>query len=364
MKNRSALQQSTARPPLVTFALFAYNQERFIEEAVRAALAQTYEPLEVILSDDCSQDATFEIIQCVAEEYSGPHKVVVNQNQKNLGMGGHVNRIFELAEGELVIAAAGDDISFPERSEVLVTAWEEAGRPATVCSAAEVIGPTGESLAPRYTGYDGRYPATGEPTEESLIRYASEGSRHLLGCSAAWSRQIFGFFGPLSKNIVNEDNVFAFRSWLLDGILYVDQILVGYRQHDTNLYNSNRLSRLTSANEFAQGEAVREKRAKWEVAFLRQHVDDLQTARAKDMRQQVVLDQVERNLRRRLMAAETVAGWSRSNILARIQSLGKLLALGDLTSFRAQSFRIVPNIYCYSRSTIRHLKDWISPKNV
>ena len=46
--------------PLVTFALFAYNQERFITEAVEAAFAQTYQPLEIIISDDGSSDKTYD----------------------------------------------------------------------------------------------------------------------------------------------------------------------------------------------------------------------------------------------------------------------------------------------------------------
>lgn len=46
--------QSTVlvKKPLVTFALFAYNQEKFIKEAVEAVFAQTYQPLEIIISDD------------------------------------------------------------------------------------------------------------------------------------------------------------------------------------------------------------------------------------------------------------------------------------------------------------------------
>ena len=55
--------------PLVTFALFAYNQERYIREAVEGAFAQTYEPLEIILSDDCSTDRTFEIMQEMVANY-------------------------------------------------------------------------------------------------------------------------------------------------------------------------------------------------------------------------------------------------------------------------------------------------------
>ena len=58
---------SSPSPPLVTFALFAYNQEAFIREAVASALSQTYEPLEIILSDDCSTDRTFAIMQELAD---------------------------------------------------------------------------------------------------------------------------------------------------------------------------------------------------------------------------------------------------------------------------------------------------------
>ena len=46
--------------PLATFTVFAYNQEAYVAEAVRGALAQRYRPLQVILSDDASTDRTFE----------------------------------------------------------------------------------------------------------------------------------------------------------------------------------------------------------------------------------------------------------------------------------------------------------------
>ena len=74
--------------PLITFALFAYNQEAYVREAIEGAFAQTYEPLEIILSDDCSTDRTFEIMQEMAAAYRGPHRVRVNLNPVNLGVGG------------------------------------------------------------------------------------------------------------------------------------------------------------------------------------------------------------------------------------------------------------------------------------
>jgi glycosyltransferase involved in cell wall biosynthesis len=42
----------------VTFGLVCHDQRLFIREALRAALAQDYEPPEVLISDDDSTDGT------------------------------------------------------------------------------------------------------------------------------------------------------------------------------------------------------------------------------------------------------------------------------------------------------------------
>jgi hypothetical protein len=82
---------------LLTFALFAYKQERFIQKAIEGAFSQTYSPFEIILSDDCSHDRTFGIMRDAAANYGGPHKVVLNCNPKNVGLAEHVNRVVGLA---------------------------------------------------------------------------------------------------------------------------------------------------------------------------------------------------------------------------------------------------------------------------
>ena len=101
---------------LVTFALFAYNQEKYIREAVKGAFSQTYEPLEIILSDDCSSDRTFEIMQEMASAYDGPHRVTCLKHKENLGVANHINKVAEVAKGEITVMAAGDDRSLPQRT--------------------------------------------------------------------------------------------------------------------------------------------------------------------------------------------------------------------------------------------------------
>jgi len=105
--------------PLLTFLVAAYNQEQYIREAVEGAFRQTYSPLEIIISDDCSTDRTFAIASEMAAAYRGPHKILLNRNPTNLGISAHANRIMELTHGELVVASAGDDVSLPERTEVI-----------------------------------------------------------------------------------------------------------------------------------------------------------------------------------------------------------------------------------------------------
>ena len=117
--------------PLVTFALFAYNQEKYIREAVEGAFSQTYAPLEIILSDDCSTDRTFEIMQEMAAAYHGPHRVRVRRNEVNFGTALHVSAVASVSQGKLIVVAAGDDISLPLRTEKLTQAWIERGSSAS-----------------------------------------------------------------------------------------------------------------------------------------------------------------------------------------------------------------------------------------
>ena len=57
---------------------------------MEGAFSQTYEPLEIILSDDCSSDRTFEIIEEMAREYQGPHLVKERRGERNVGVIDHV----------------------------------------------------------------------------------------------------------------------------------------------------------------------------------------------------------------------------------------------------------------------------------
>lgn len=209
--------------PLVTLALVAYNQERFVGEAVASLLAQDYSPLEIILSDDFSTDGTFEVIQQTILNYRGPHKIVLNRNSKNLHIGGHINTVNSLAKGELVVIAAGDDISVPHRVSTLVGAWLESDKRAGVLhSACTLITEEGKFIR------EFSCPCLNELEN---LEQAARNPAFVIGATEAWCKDIFYKFGDLRVEIVHEDHALGFRS-LLGGkpIIYINQSLVFYRQ--------------------------------------------------------------------------------------------------------------------------------------
>lgn len=223
--------------PLLTFGVVAYNQESFIAAAVTSALAQTYGNLEILLSDDCSGDSTFQVMESLAKVYRGPHRIVLNRNRERLGLCAHVNRAVELSHGALFIVAAGDDISHPERSDRIFSAWNATQRKAhSVYSAYSTIDAAGNPI-PQITS---RKPATvPEPSHELLtvtpLDYVRQKSIAISGCSHAFSPKLFELFGALPANIVCEDMALGFRSVLLGPILRLAEPLVQYRRHDSNI---------------------------------------------------------------------------------------------------------------------------------
>ena len=111
--------------PRVSIVLAAFNQERFVEQAVKAVFAQDYGNLEIVLSDDASSDSTYEIMEHLTESYSGPHEVILNRTAGGNGILAHFYSAVAKSTGRLIVGAAGDDISYPHRVSCLVNLWQE-----------------------------------------------------------------------------------------------------------------------------------------------------------------------------------------------------------------------------------------------
>lgn len=213
---------TAASPPWVTMLLIAYNQQSTIAEAIAGALAQTYSPLEIIVSDDASTDATWSVMQAAVADYHGAHQVRVNRNPVNLGIGAHLSHAARIAQGELLFVAAGDDVSLPQRCATVVDAWlAHERRPDLIASALIDIDERGTEHARI------------EPAR--LQDYASVADwlarpPHVIGAAQAWTRRLIDRFGPLPQGVVAEDLIMVFRAIGSGGALTLPDALVRYRR--------------------------------------------------------------------------------------------------------------------------------------
>jgi glycosyltransferase involved in cell wall biosynthesis len=112
--------------PLIDVLLPVFNGEATIEESVESVLKQTVESLRVIAIDDGSTDATPKILDALAAR--DPRVVIVRK--PNSGIVDALNLGLSHATAPYVARQDADDVSFPERLERQLAAFE--GNPSLV----------------------------------------------------------------------------------------------------------------------------------------------------------------------------------------------------------------------------------------
>lgn len=100
------------RGPLVSVIVPVYNGERFLAAALESVLAQDYEPLEVIVVDDGSEDGS----AAIARSFTG----VVYLYQPNQGPSAARNAGIAAARGEFLAFFDADDLMMPSKLSVQV----------------------------------------------------------------------------------------------------------------------------------------------------------------------------------------------------------------------------------------------------
>jgi glycosyltransferase involved in cell wall biosynthesis len=127
--------------PACTVAIPVFDQRAFIERAVRSALAQDVEGLEVVVVDNCSDDGTWEALQQFARQ-----GVRLHRNSSNLGLFGNFNRCLELAASPYLRLLSGDDVLAPGCLQAEVEAMERNPDLAMLSTRGRFVTPEGAAM--------------------------------------------------------------------------------------------------------------------------------------------------------------------------------------------------------------------------
>lgn len=99
------------RVPLVCIGLPVYNGAAFLGAAIDSILAQSFTDFEIIVSDNCSTDATPEIVRRAMARDS---RIRYVRNERNIGANPNFNKVFELCRSPYFKWATHDDLLAPD----------------------------------------------------------------------------------------------------------------------------------------------------------------------------------------------------------------------------------------------------------
>lgn len=208
-----------------------YNGAEFLDAQLASLAAQTVLPSELVVVDDCSSDATVDILQRFAG--SAPFPVIVRRNPENVGWRENFFRALALCQGDTIAFCDQDDVWLPEKIETCLTALADP-RVLLVYHGAETIDAAGAR-----TGDLGAYQSQAEPVAPPL---SLPPWKNVLGFSIIFRAELrrFADYWPLSRDRgalgarEAHDQWFFFLASTFGHVGYVDRELVRYRQHGGN----------------------------------------------------------------------------------------------------------------------------------
>jgi len=137
----AARKAATGGAAKVTIVVPSFNHEAFIGAALDSALAQSGPGVRVLVVDDASSDATFEIARARRDP-----RLTVRRNATNLGLGESLLRALKGVRTRFVAILNSDDLFHPRRIERLVAALEREPGAAVAASLVAPIDRDGRAL--------------------------------------------------------------------------------------------------------------------------------------------------------------------------------------------------------------------------
>ena len=116
------MSTSTAIQPLVTVVLCTYNGEKYLRPQLDSILAQSWQHLEIIISDDGSTDST----PAILEEYRQKDQRIRYQvNASNLGYNKNFEQAFQQAGADFIAISDQDDIWESNKIAIMMDYWKD-----------------------------------------------------------------------------------------------------------------------------------------------------------------------------------------------------------------------------------------------
>ncbi len=209
---------------LVSICMPTYNGERYIAEAIQSALDQTYQDIELLVSDDCSTDLTAEIVHEFARR---DKRIVYWRNESRLGLFPNYNECMTQCKGDLIKPFAQDDLLSPKAVELMVSAYKN-NNVALVCCGKTILNDSPVSFSEVVE----TVLPPGLTTGRAVIEQSLKSYRNLIGEPVTVLFDAKRVGKGFSENYYSlGDLEFWFRILQKSDAFYLPEELVTFRQH-------------------------------------------------------------------------------------------------------------------------------------
>lgn len=210
--------------PRVSVCLASYNGEKFIREQMESILSELSPSDEVIVCDDGSTDATCSIIM----SFNDPRiKLIINNN--NIGYVKNFEKALLLAQGQFIFLSDQDDIWVAGKVQKVLAAFQSDNNITLVYHNLKPVDEFGNML-------HGKFPQYSEGTRNSFIFLGRQLIKaQISGCACCLSRRRLNSLLPFPASVYAHDHWIAVWAAINGRILFLDDALVKYRLHDSNL---------------------------------------------------------------------------------------------------------------------------------
>jgi glycosyltransferase involved in cell wall biosynthesis len=215
--------------PLVSILVLAYNNEPYVVECLESIKKLNYKRLELIVSDDCSRDNTFKLTEEWAKRNADRfERTVVVRQEKNLGIVGNLQFLFDSAHGDYLAYIASDDVFVETAIECRLKVLLENRNIDAVFGNAELISSSGSVLKEKFIPerIARQLSASKLLLSSLLINWCVPGPVMLLRREATLEG---GSLGPLPQDLEGEDRYIYVRLAVRNRLRFTDVVVAKWR---------------------------------------------------------------------------------------------------------------------------------------
>lgn len=199
--------------PLVSIVIPAYNHARYLDEAIRSVLQQSYPRVELLVLDDGSSDGTRNVLEKYGTSFHW-------ETQPNMGQAATVNKGWRLSRGEILGYLSADDALFPDAIRTSVACLAEHPEAVLTYPDFNLIDPgshlVGTMQAPEYSYFEMVVDMICAPGPGVLFR------RSAFEMAGGWD--------PSLRQM--PDYEYWLRLGLYGSFVHIPKVLASFRVHD------------------------------------------------------------------------------------------------------------------------------------